>query len=128
MSKKTIQLSVIFDQTVSEMHTSPCTKGFETIRNIVHSIQNARIALRVQMVNKMKAYYNRVLSVREMYYCLCLFDYLVKHEACIRQQVLEPEFIKYFECIFSFGVCAYLLVDHIINTYVEETYKKQYRD
>ncbi|KAL7722216.1 VHS domain-containing protein [Entamoeba marina] len=100
--KRGVQLSQVFDHAVNEVHPSPYIKGYETLQKIVHSMPQAGGVLKTQLINKMKAYHNHFLPNKEMYYCLCLVDHLVKREAIFRQQVLNPEFMKWFETISEF--------------------------
>ncbi|KAL7717682.1 VHS domain-containing protein [Entamoeba marina] len=100
--KRSVQLSQVFDHAVNEVHPSPYIKGYETLQKIVHSVPQAGSVLKTQLINKMKAYHNHFLPNKEMYYCLCLVDHLVKREAVFRQQVLNPEFMKWFETISEF--------------------------
>ncbi|KAL7716775.1 VHS domain-containing protein [Entamoeba marina] len=96
-TKQTVPLSQILDHATNEVHPSPCVKAYATIAKIITTIPNAQIALRIQLVSKMKAYCNGFLPKKEMYYCLCLSHYLVLQCPEFRQQVLHPDFISLFE-------------------------------
>ena len=104
MAKQTVPLSQLFDHAVNELHPSPCVKGFETLQKIVHNVPAANAALRSQLISKMRAFTNSIVTNKEMYYCLCLVDHLVKREACFRPQTVHPDFLQWFECVSGFEV------------------------
>ncbi|ELP83461.1 hypothetical protein EIN_375960 [Entamoeba invadens IP1] len=95
--KKTVPLSQIVDYATNEMQPSPNLKTFATLSGIVKSIPDAKMALRIQIVNKMKSYCNGFLHKKEMYYTLCLTDYLVKQAKDFRPQVVNSDFLQLFE-------------------------------
>ena len=95
--KQTVPLSQIVDHATNEVHPSPNIKAFNTINKIVTTIPSAQIALRVQLIAKMKAYCNKFLNVKEMYYCLCLADHIVMNCQAFRQQVRHGDFVILFE-------------------------------
>ena len=100
--KQTVQLSQLLDHAVNEVHASPCIKGYKTLSKIVQTIPTAQGALRIQLIAKMRAYCNKFLDKKEMYYCLCLTDYLVVHNPEFRPQVMNSEFIQLFEKVGDF--------------------------
>ncbi|KAL7713451.1 VHS domain-containing protein [Entamoeba marina] len=102
MSKRTMQLSQIVDAAVNENHPSPNIKQFETISKIIDKIDAAVEALRNQLIGKMRAYINKFISKRELFYCLCLSDYLVQHQTKFRIVVTHPDYLKMFEKIADF--------------------------
>ena len=97
MSRKTIPLSQIVDVATNEVQPSPNLKTFQTLVNIINSIPEAKIAIRVQLTNKMKSYCNGFLPKKAMYYTLCLADYLVKNSPSFRPQVTNTDFVQLFE-------------------------------
>ena len=97
MSRKTVPLSQIVDIATNEMQPSPNMKTFQTLVNIINTIPEAKIAIRVQLTNKMKSYCNGFLPKKAMYYTLCLADYLVKNCPTFRPQVTNSDFITLFE-------------------------------
>ena len=94
---KTVPLSQIVDHAVNETHPSPNIKAFKTVNRVINALPSAQVALRVQMIAKMKAYKNKLLSLKEMYYALCLIDYCSVHCAAFRSQVMVFDFIELFE-------------------------------
>ncbi|BFU21522.1 hypothetical protein EHI8A_176360 [Entamoeba histolytica HM-1:IMSS-B] len=105
MSKQTVPLSQVFDHAVNELHASPCIKGYDTIVRIMTNVPQACIPLRIQIINKMKAYHNKFLPSLEMYYCLCFMDYAVKRNSNFRKQMVHIELVQWFECIAEFDRC-----------------------
>ena len=105
MSKQSVPLSQVFDHAVNELHTSPCIKGYDTLVNILTKIPQACVPLRIQLINKMKAYHNKFLPSLEMYYCLCFMDYASKRDSNFRKQMVHVELIGWFECIAEFDKC-----------------------
>ena len=97
MSKQTVPLSQIVDHATNEVHPSPNMKAFQTINKIATQIPSAQIALRVQLIAKMKAYCNKFLNSKEMYYSFCLADYVVINCPVFRQQVRNHDFVCLFE-------------------------------
>ena len=67
--KQTVPLSQIVDHATNEVHPSPNIKAFQTISKIVSTIPSAQVALKVQLIAKMKAYCNKFLGQKETYYC-----------------------------------------------------------
>ncbi|ELP86410.1 hypothetical protein EIN_030910 [Entamoeba invadens IP1] len=96
-AKQTVPLSQLVDHATNQIHPQPSVKSFATLSKIASTIPNAQIALRVQLISKMKAYCNGFLPKKEMYYCLCLMDYLVENCPEFRKQVLHEDFIALFE-------------------------------
>ncbi|BFU24473.1 hypothetical protein EHI8A_003390 [Entamoeba histolytica HM-1:IMSS-B] len=103
--KQTVPLSQIVDHATNEIHPSPSIKAYATLAKIAATIPSAQVALRVQLITKMKAYCNGFLPKKEMYYCLCLVDYLVLNCPQFRPQVLNPDFVTLFERSADFEKC-----------------------
>lgn len=95
--KQTIPLSQIVDHATNEVHPSPNIKAYQTINKVVTTIPSAQVALRVQLIAKMKAYCNKFLNVKEMYYSFCLVDYVVTNCVAFRPQVANKDFLSLFE-------------------------------
>ena len=105
MSKQSVPLSQVFDHAVNELHPSPCIKGYDTLVKIIKNIPQACVPLRIQLINKMKAYQNKFLPSLEMYYCLCFMDYACKRDANFRKQMTHVELVGWFECTGEFDKC-----------------------
>ncbi|EKE37466.1 hypothetical protein ENUP19_0061G0065 [Entamoeba nuttalli] len=96
-TKKTVPLSQIVDYATNEVNPSPNIKSFSTLAKIVRTLPDAKIAIRIQLTNKIKSYCNGFLPKKEMYYCLCLADFLVKQCPEFRPQMMNSDFMVLFE-------------------------------
>ncbi|KAL7716432.1 VHS domain-containing protein [Entamoeba marina] len=102
MSKKTIQLSELVQQATSDLNPNPPIQRFALIANVVNKIEASGRTLRLQIIGKMKQYISKVISSKEMYYVLCMTDYLVCNAQKFRKQVLDIDFIALLEVIGEF--------------------------
>ena len=102
MSQKSIPLSLLIEEAISEGNPEPNIPKYKVIANIIQKMEKAGIALRKQAINKMRSFLNKLLVEKEMYYMFCLIDYVVCNTPCFRKQVLDIDFIAYIECVGHF--------------------------
>lgn len=102
MTQKSVPLSVLIEEAISEANPEPNIQKFTVISNIIQKLEKAGIALRKQCINKMKSYLNKIITEKEMYYMFCLIDHVVHNTPSFRKQVLDIDFIAYIECVGNF--------------------------
>ncbi|BFU23189.1 hypothetical protein KM1_208810 [Entamoeba histolytica HM-3:IMSS] len=102
MSNKSIPLSQLIGEAVSDLNPTPAISRFEIISNIIKKIERAGTSLRLQTIIKMKYYLKKQISEKEMYYTFCLVDYVLCNSPSFRRQVTDIDFIAYIEVIGEF--------------------------
>lgn len=104
MSQKSVTLSELVRDAVSDLNQTPPVNRFAVIAGVLRRIEASGKALRLQCIEKMNKYLNKIISVTEMYYVLCLIDYIVCNVPSFHRQILDIDFIGYFETIGEFKV------------------------
>ncbi|ELP87262.1 hypothetical protein EIN_094990 [Entamoeba invadens IP1] len=102
MSKKSVPLSEIVQQAVSDLNPSPPVQRFQVLANLTLKVEASCKPLRSQMIEKMKKYIDKNISDKEMFYVFCLCDHLVVNSHTFRKQVLDIDFIMLLETIGQF--------------------------
>ncbi|KAL7722242.1 VHS domain-containing protein [Entamoeba marina] len=99
MSCPVLKLSQIVDAAVSDSHPKPCIKLFDMVLRALQTVDGSEKTFIQQVVNKMVLTEKGVVSKKEMYYCLCLCDYLIEKDSAIRTCFSHKSFVSSFESL-----------------------------
>ena len=105
MSKKrssNIQLSKLLDNAVGDYNPTPNLKQFSKIAHVVKKQEQTGPVLRLQLLTKLKSHPFRFIPSLEIYYCLCLMEYLVVKVKGFDVYIKDQEFVKALEKMAQF--------------------------
>ncbi|KAL7717530.1 Uncharacterized protein QTN25_004933 [Entamoeba marina] len=97
MKKRSVPLSTMLDNAVGDHNPSPNIKGFCKIAHVLKKQESATSVLRLQLYNKLKSHPVRFIASLEMYYCLCLMEYLTIKISNFHVYVKDKDFVRAIE-------------------------------
>lgn len=94
MKKRSLPLSALLDNAVGDYNPTVNIKCFSKIAHVARKQEQACAVLRLQLLNKIKSHPFRFVASLEVYYCICLIEYLVVKVKGFYVYVTDNEFVK----------------------------------
>ncbi|EDR25581.1 hypothetical protein EDI_156960 [Entamoeba dispar SAW760] len=94
-----VSLSDVVNYSVHESQCPPSEEQMRSVSYVISKVPGASRALRIQLVNKFKSYFNKAISENEVLNCLYLTQYVVQRQSSFRAQVADIDFIASIEIL-----------------------------
>ncbi|EDR25657.1 hypothetical protein EDI_115550 [Entamoeba dispar SAW760] len=102
MKKRSIPLSTLLDNAVGDYNPTPNIKLYIKIAHVLRKQEQTCPVLRLQLLNKLKSHPFRFIASLEVYYCLCLMEFLVVKVKGFDVFIKDKEFVKALEKMAQF--------------------------
>ncbi|ELP95075.1 hypothetical protein EIN_253390 [Entamoeba invadens IP1] len=103
MKKRSMPLSTLLDNAVADNNPSPNYKLYRKISHVAKKNEQVCLVLRLQLLNKLRSHPFRFIPSLEVYYCVCLMEYLIIKMKSFLCYITDEEFVKALDKMAQFN-------------------------